>query len=233
MTTADLATHPDTAASFSDAMSHEAPFRVLNVVVAAVSLVVAAPLMLVIAAAIRLTSAGPALYRQTRIGLDRRGGRRPPPHTRRERDLGGLPFTMYKFRTMYVNGNHAAPETWATPNDPRVTPVGRVLRGTRLDELPQLFNVLLGDMNVVGPRPEQPTIFARLRDQIADYPGRQRVPPGITGLAQVRHCYDRSVDDVRTKLVHDLEYIENRSLAQDLKILLWTPFVMLFKRGSN
>lgn len=233
MTTADLATHSETTASFSDAVSPEAPLRMLNVVVAAVSLVLTAPLMLVIAAIIRLTSPGPALYRQTRIGLDRRDGRMPPPRTRRERDLGGLPFTIYKFRTMYVNGNPAAPETWATPDDPRVTPVGRMLRTSRLDELPQLFNVLLGDMNVVGPRPEQATIFARLRDQIDGYPGRQRVRPGITGLAQVRHRYDRSVDDVRTKLVHDLEYIENRSFAQDLKILLWTPFVMLFKRGSN
>jgi lipopolysaccharide/colanic/teichoic acid biosynthesis glycosyltransferase len=233
VTSADLATQPDSTASFPSDVSQETPFRVLNVAVAAVSLVVAAPLMAVIAALIRLTSPGPALYRQTRIGLDRRAGRKRPPRTRRTHDMGGLPFTIYKFRTMYVNGNSAEQETWATPNDPRVTPLGRVLRGTRLDELPQLFNVLLGDMNVVGPRPEQPTIFARLREEIDGYPGRQRVRPGITGLAQVRHTYDRSVDDVRTKLVHDLEYIENRSLAQDLKILLWTPFVMLFKRGSN
>lgn len=233
MTSADLATQPNATASFQNGISQETAFRMLNVAVAAVSLVAAAPVMIAIGALIRLTSPGPALYRQTRIGLDRRAGRDRANHTRRSRDMGGVPFTMYKFRTMYVNGNGTQPETWATPNDPRVTPLGRLLRGTRLDELPQLFNVLLGDMNVVGPRPEQPTIFARLREEIDGYPGRQRVRPGITGLAQVRHTYDRSVDDVRTKLVHDLEYIENRSLAQDLKILLWTPFVMLFKRGSN
>lgn len=209
------------------------PLRALNVSVAAVSLVAAAPLMALIAAAIKLTSPGPVLFRQIRVGLDRRGLRDRRPLNRRERDAGGLPFTMYKFRTMHVNGDGPQRETWAQPNDPRVTAIGRLLRSTRLDELPQLINVLRGDMNVVGPRPEQPTIFADLREQIERYGERQRVRPGITGLAQIRHRYDQSLDDVRTKLAHDLEYIENRSLVQEVWILLWTPFVMVFKRGSH
>jgi lipopolysaccharide/colanic/teichoic acid biosynthesis glycosyltransferase len=226
----------------------DAPRRVLNVAVAAVSLVVAAPVMLAIAAAVKLTSPGPALYQQVRVGLDRRRGRGsrrrgdggPPPagqdrrraDSRRHGDAGGTPFMIYKFRTMYV---HDGPiqEMWAQVNDPRVTPVGRFLRRTRLDELPQLFNVLLGDMNVVGPRPEQPTIFAKLREEIPGYTERQRIPPGITGWAQVRHTYDRSVDDVRTKLKFDLEYIERRSVVRDLRILLRTPIVMLFRQGSQ
>lgn len=226
----------------------DAPRRALNVAVAAVSLVVAAPVMLAIAAAVKLTSPGPALYQQVRVGLDRRrerGSRRrgnggAPPNgqdrrradSRRHGDAGGTPFMIYKFRTMYV---HDGPiqEMWAQVNDPRVTPVGRFLRRTRLDELPQLFNVLLGDMNVVGPRPEQPTIFAKLREEIPRYTERQRIHPGITGWAQVRHSYDRSVDDVRTKLEFDLEYIERRSVLRDLRILLRTPIVMLFRQGSQ
>src|SRR5512143_2845270 len=171
--------------------------RLLNVAVATVGLIAAAPLMAVIAFAVKVTSRGPVIYRQVRIGIDRRkiyGG-----NHRRERDLGGVPFTMYKFRTMAAPrpGDHH--ERWAAKDDPRITPVGRVLRKYRLDELPQLWNVLLGDMNVVGPRPEQPTLFASLRDQIPGYGIRQRVRPGITGRAQVSQHYDTCLDDVRRK----------------------------------
>ena len=111
---------------------------------------------------------------------------------------------------------------WAQQQDPRVTPVGRLLRQYRLDELPQLFNVLKGEMNIVGPRPERPTIFAELREHIAEYPLRQRAKPGITGLAQINHHYDRSIDDVRTKVSYDLEYIRRQGLAEDLRIMLKT-----------
>ena len=111
---------------------------------------------------------------------------------------------------------------WATQNDPRVTPVGRFLRQYRLDEIPQLLNVLRGEMNIVGPRPERPTIFAELREHITEYPLRQRAKPGITGLAQINHHYDRSLDDVRTKVRFDLEYIRRRSLGEDLRIMLKT-----------
>ena len=123
-------------------------------------------------------------------------------------------------------------EVWASPDDPRVTAVGRILRLYRLDELPQLVNVLRGEMNVVGPRPEQPTIFARLRTQVDRYEQRQRVRPGITGWAQVNHHYDRSLEDVRRKLQLDLEYISRQSVLEDVKILIRTPLVMLGTKGA-
>src|SRR6266566_2180183 len=132
--------------------------RLLNVVVASLGLVLALPLGLLIAALIKLTSRGPVLFAQTRIGLDRRALSRAGGNTRRELDLGGRPFTMYKFRTMQVASAQRDPQVWAQPDDARVTPIGRVLRKLRLDELPQLFNVLRGNMNIVGPRPEQPAI---------------------------------------------------------------------------
>ena len=139
---------------------------------------------------------------------------------------------MYKFRTMYIEHRNGHRATWARPGDARVTPIGRVLRNVRLDEIPQLFNVLKGDMNVVGPRPEQPAIFVYLREQIEGYQRRQRVRPGITGWAQVNQAYDRSVDDVRRKVAFDLEYIRSQSARGDLRIMLRTLPVMLFGRGA-
>src|ERR1700752_109902 len=123
-------------------------------------------------------------------------------------------------------------EVWARPDDPRVTAVGRILRSYRLDELPQLVNVLLGDMNVVGPRPEQPTIFERLRHQVDRYEQRQRARPGITGWAQVNQPYDTSVDSVRRKVELDLEYIRRQSVLEDVRILLRTLPVMLGTKGA-
>ena len=115
---------------------------------------------------------------------------------------------------MRVDAERQSGAVWAQQDDPRVTPVGRLLRQYRLDELPQLLNVLRGEMNIVGPRPERPTIFAELREHIAEYPLRQRAKPGITGLAQINHHYDRSLDDVRTKVSYDLEYIRRQSLRR-------------------
>src|SRR5207247_7420113 len=158
--------------------------RRLNMAVATVGLVLALPLMLGIALLIKLTSRGPVLFKQTRVGLDRRALSRMGGNTRRRIDLGGHPYTMYKFRTMYVDTHRAHRQVWAQPDDARVTPMGRLLRRFRLDELPQLFNVLTGDMNVVGPRPEQPAIFVHLREQIEGYQRRKRGRPGITGWAQ-------------------------------------------------
>src|SRR5712691_7143189 len=155
--------------------------RCLNIAAAMVGVVLTLPVMLVIAALIKLTSRGPVLFAQQRIGLDRRALSRAGGNTRRQLDLGGKPFTMYKFRTMEVHHANGDRPVWARPDDPRVTPIGRVLRQFRLDELPQLSNVLLGDMNIVGPRPEQPAIFVYLREQIEGYQRRQRVRPGITG----------------------------------------------------
>ena len=149
-------------------------------------------MFVLIAVLIRLTSRGSVFYLQERVGLDRRLPGPGPHNHRRTRDLGGRPFTIYKFRTMRVDAEQLSGAVWAQQQDPRVTPVGRVLRQYRLDELPQLWNVLRGEMNIVGPRPERPTIFAELRSHIAEYPLRQRAKPGITGLAQINHHYDRS-----------------------------------------
>src|SRR3989441_239815 len=206
--------------------------RLLNVAVAAMGLILGLPLMLVIAALIKLTSRGPVLFAQQRIGLDRRALSRAGGNTRRQLDLGGKPFTMYKFRTMEVHHANGDRPVWARPDDPRVTPIGRVLRQFRLDELPQLSNVLLGDMNIVGSRPEQPAIFVYLREQIEGYQRRQRVRPGITGWAQINLPYDQTVHDVRKKVSLDLEYIRRQSELEDVRIMLRTVPVMLGRRGG-
>ena len=209
-----------------------AAHRAMNIVVAVIALFVALPLLLLIALAVKLTSRGPVLYTQERVGLDRRTPGADAGNHRRTRDLGGRPFTIYKFRTMQVDAEHGTGAVWATQNDPRITPVGRFLRQYRLDEIPQLLNVMRGEMNIVGPRPERPTIFAELREHIAEYPQRQRAKPGITGLAQIHHHYDRSLDDVRTKVRYDLEYIRRRSVAEDLRIMLLTIPVIFLRRGG-
>jgi lipopolysaccharide/colanic/teichoic acid biosynthesis glycosyltransferase len=204
----------------------------VNFLLAGLALVALLPILLLIAIAIKLTSRGPVLYLQERVGLDRRVPGAEAGNHRRTRDIGGRPFTIYKFRTMQVDAERATGAVWASRNDPRITPVGRFLRQYRLDEIPQLLNVMRGEMNIVGPRPERPTIFAELREHIAEYPLRQRAKPGITGLAQINHHYDRSVDDVRTKVRYDLEYIRRRSLGEDIRIMLRTIPVVLFRRGG-
>ncbi len=206
--------------------------RVINVMLAVVAIVVLAPVFLIIALLVRLTSPGPILYTQTRVGIDRRSRRALALYDRRARDAGGSEFTIYKFRSMHVDAERTSGVVWAKPDDPRATPVGRVLRKTRLDELPQLFNVLRGDMNIVGPRPERPTIVAQLRKDISEYGLRHRAKPGITGLAQINHAYDQSLDDVRQKIRYDLEYLRRQSVAEDVRIMLKTVPVMLFKRGG-
>jgi lipopolysaccharide/colanic/teichoic acid biosynthesis glycosyltransferase len=188
--------------------------------------------MILVAVLVWLTSRGPILYTQERVGLDRRAQSGGAQNHRRQHDLGGQPFTIYKFRTMRVDAEQGSGAVWAQKQDPRVTAIGGLLRQYRLDELPQLLNVLKGEMNIVGPRPERPTIFAELREHIADYPLRQRAKPGITGLAQINHHYDRSLEDVRTKVHYDLEYIRRQSVAEDLRIMLKTLPVILLRRGG-
>ncbi len=205
--------------------------RVLNVVVALVGLVITAPLMLVVAAAVKLTSPGPVIFKQQRVGIDRRRNRgaSDADSHRRRADRGGRIFTIYKFRTMRTDGG--ARQRWAAKDDPRITPIGKFLRATRLDELPQFFNVLKGDMNIVGPRPEQPAIFAELNGELGRrYRSRQRVLPGITGLAQVELGYDTDLDGVRRKVDMDLAYIRKRSASKDLEIMAKTVPVMVFKK---
>ena len=206
--------------------------RVVNVTIALLALVVLAPVLLLIALAVKLTSPGPILYLQTRVGMDRRSRPTTAVFDRRQSDVGGRTFRIYKFRSMYVDAEQQTGAVWATQNDPRVTPVGRFLRKTRLDEVPQLLNVLRGDMNIVGPRPERPSIFAELRRNIKEYPLRQRARPGITGWAQINRAYDASLDDVRQKVQFDLEYLQRQSFLEDLKIMARTLPVMLFNRGA-
>lgn len=169
-----------------------------QIVAAAIGLLLTAPLMLVIAALIKLTSRGPALYTQTGVGMDRRRRTLQPAFSRRRVDAGGRPFTIYKFRTMRVSSGDA--EVWAQPDDPRVTLLGRVLRKSRLDELPQLFNVLRGDMNIVGPRPEQPNLFKDLHRHTKI--GR---PPGSLLLAATEFLFSRQTHErVFVPIVRDL-----------------------------
>jgi lipopolysaccharide/colanic/teichoic acid biosynthesis glycosyltransferase len=211
----------------------ELVLRVMNVLIASTALVAVSPLILIVAMAVKLTSPGPIFYSQARVGIDRR--RRSTPrqvYDRRRRDLGGGPFMIYKFRTMRVGAERRGAAVWATPGDPRLTPVGGLMRKYRLDELPQLINVIKGEMNIVGPRPERPSIFSRLSDDIADYPMRQRAKPGITGWAQVNHDYDTNLDDVRVKVRYDLEYLKRQGVTEDLKIMARTLPVIIFRRGG-
>jgi lipopolysaccharide/colanic/teichoic acid biosynthesis glycosyltransferase len=206
--------------------------RAMNVTIALLAIILLAPIMLLIALAVKLTSRGPALYMQDRVGIDRR--RRPVTAVfdRRQSNVGGLEFRIYKFRSMRTDAEQGTGAVWATKNDPRVTPIGLFLRKTRLDEVPQLFNVLKGDMNIVGPRPERPSIFAELRQNIEEYPLRQQARPGITGWAQINRAYDASMDDVRAKVRFDLEYLQRQSFFEDIKIMCRTLPVMIFNRGA-
>jgi lipopolysaccharide/colanic/teichoic acid biosynthesis glycosyltransferase len=205
--------------------------RAFNVAIAGVALVALAPVLALTALAVRLTSSGPVLYSQVRVGVDRRF-RQKRVDSRRVEDLGGKPFRMYKFRTMVVDAEKNGKAVWAQKNDPRVTSVGKFMRKTRLDELPQLYNVLRGEMNIVGPRPERPQLFADLRKEIPQYHMRQRVKPGITGWAQINQAYDSCIDDVKSKVQFDLEYMRRQSLGMDLRILATTVPVVVFRRGG-
>jgi len=147
--------------------------------------------------------------------------------------LHGKPFTLYKFRSMAIDAETGDNPRWALRQDPRITRVGSFIRPMRIDELPQLFNVLLGQMSIVGPRPERPHFVAQLSRMIPFYHERSYVKPGITGWAQVNYPYGASVEDAREKLSYDLYYVKNRSLAIDLLILLSTVRVILFREGAR
>jgi len=201
--------------------------RWVDIGISGMGLIVSAPLMILVALAVRIDSRGPILYRQLRIGLDRRDDDDEQYRSRRTADLGGRPFTLLKFRTMRVDAERESGPVWASPDDQRVTRVGAFLRRFRLDELPQFWNVLSGDMAIVGPRPERPKFVRMLRQELDGYGRRHRVRPGITGLAQVSQEPDQTIDDVRSKLEYDLEYLDRRSLSLDLRIMLRTVPVML------
>jgi lipopolysaccharide/colanic/teichoic acid biosynthesis glycosyltransferase len=211
----------------------ETAARVLNIAIASLALLLLSPLLLVIGLLVKLTSPGPIIYRQIRIGLNRRTQAGPNPlYDRRSLDLGGAVFPMYKFRSMRADAEKHTGAVWATQTDSRVTPIGRVMRKTRIDELPQLINVLKGDMSIVGPRPERPSIFRELSRNIDQYELRQRARPGITGWAQVNQNYDSCLADVESKVRYDLEYLQRQSVAEDLRIMLRTVPTILLRKGG-
>jgi exopolysaccharide biosynthesis polyprenyl glycosylphosphotransferase len=189
--------------------------RAVDIALALVGLALTAPVMALVALVVKLDSRGPVLFRQERVGQY------------------GRIFVLKKFRSMRENAEEHGRAVWATRNDPRVTRVGWFLRRSRLDELPQLVNVLAGDMSFIGPRPERPEFVRLLQQRIPFYMERQSVKPGLTGWAQVRHHYAASVDDTVEKLQYDLYYIKNLSLFLDLLILVSTIQVVLFGRGAR
>jgi lipopolysaccharide/colanic/teichoic acid biosynthesis glycosyltransferase len=205
---------PRTTRSVHRAALADALRRSRDIAGSVLLLLLTLPLLLVVACLIKLDSRGPVLYRQDRVGLN------------------GRVFTLLKFRSMRMDAEAAGP-CWAAQRDPRVTQIGAFIRACRIDEFPQLVNVLRGEMSLVGPRPERPHFTAQLERVIPRYRDRTRVLPGITGLAQISYPYGASIEDARAKLRFDLEYLANRSLLLDLRILAATVRVMLFRIGAR
>ncbi len=189
--------------------------RALDVSVAGTMLVLGAPLMLLVALAVKLDSRGPAIYRQHRVGL------------------GGRDFVILKFRSMRADAERDGVAVWASVRDSRVTRVGAFIRKVRIDELPQLFNILRGDMSLVGPRPERPTLAQELNAAIPFFSSRTMVKPGLTGWAQINSAYTASTLEACEKLSFDLYYVKNRTLALDLMILVATVRILIFQVGSR
>lgn len=188
--------------------------RILDLVASLTILVLTAPITIASAIIIKLESKGPILYKQERLGLE------------------GKPIKVMKFRSMVNDAEKKSGPVWAQKNDPRVTKFGNFMRKTRIDEIPQMFNILKGEMSLVGPRPERAHFVEMLSKEIPLYKRRMRVRPGVTGWAQVKHKYDESVDDVKTKLKYDLFYIENMSIRMDISIMFRTILVVFFGKGQ-
>jgi sugar transferase (PEP-CTERM system associated) len=186
-----------------------------SLLICLVGLVIALPVILLVAVLVKFTSRGPVLFRQTRVGFN------------------GETFTLYKFRSMFKDAEARTGPIWASRDDPRITSLGRWLRKLRLDELPQLFNVLRGEMSIVGPRPERPEFVTVLQERIPYYRQRHCVKPGITGWAQINHKYGDTIEDAIVKLEYDLYYIKNLAWSLDLYIMFHTAKTMLFLRGSQ
>jgi sugar transferase (PEP-CTERM system associated) len=189
--------------------------RALDVIFATIGLLIGLPIMLIVGALVKCTSRGSMFYHQTRVGL-------------RSHE-----FTVHKFRTMCEDAERTTGPVWSTANDSRVTPIGRFLRRTRLDEMPQLWNVLVGEMSFVGPRPERPEFVRELTERIPYYGQRHVLKPGVTGWAQVRYTYGASVEDAIEKLQYDLYYIKNLSIALDVVIVLETLKTVIMRRGAR
>ena len=223
--------------------------RTFDIVGALTLLILCSPIMLITAILVKVTSPGTIIYRQTRVGLnlrkkskpDRRqktdsvpsgiADRRGTEQDRREKFNYGQPFTIYKFRTMRNDAEKGGAQ-FAQKSDPRVTPIGKFLRRTRIDELPQLWNILRGDMALVGPRPERPDFMEKFSREIPNYLDRLGLRPGLTGIAQVVNGYDNDLDGFRRKVAYDLLYLENCCLLNDLKIVARTARVVVTGEGA-
>ena len=223
--------------------------RTVDIFGALALIIVCSPIILIAAVLVKLTSRGPLIYSQTRVGLnlrskaesDRRQNRTELPNgvderrgtkpDRRESNNYGRLFTIYKFRTMRTDAEKAGAQ-FAQKGDPRVTPIGRFLRRTRIDELPQLWNILRGDMSLIGPRPERPEFMESLSAEIPHYVDRLGLKPGLTGMAQVVNGYDNELEGFRRKVSYDLLYLQNCCLLNDLKILLRTVRVVISGEGA-
>jgi exopolysaccharide biosynthesis polyprenyl glycosylphosphotransferase len=189
--------------------------RLMDISLSIIGMLIASPILFFAIILIKLDSPGPIIYRQKRVGKN------------------GKIFRIFKLRSMRQNAEKGTGAVWAKKNDPRVTAVGRMLRKSRIDEIPQLINVLQGDMSIVGPRPERPEMVRDLKNMICDYEKRLIVKPGITGLAQVVHKYDETIDDVKKKVKYDLLYIRKKCLWTDLSIMAQTFGVVLTGKGAN
>jgi len=200
---------------FEQGLSRRFAKRTTDIIVSGVLLLLSLPLMILAAIAIKLERRGPAIYRQERVGQ------------------GGRTFQVLKFRSMRTDAERDGVAQWADADDPRITRVGRFIRKTRIDELPQLINVLRGEMSIVGPRPERPTFVDRLKREVRFYDVRHSIKPGLTGWAQVRFNYAASLEESQRKLQFDLYYVKNHSLALDLRILFETVRVVLRGEGAR
>ena len=189
--------------------------RSFDCITASVGLLLALPLLAFLGLLIKIVSPGPVFFKQSRVGKD------------------GALFTLYKLRTMQVNAETETGAVWARENDPRLIPFGKGIRKMHLDEVPQLWNVLKGEMSLIGPRPERPEFVSQLKEAIPDYEKRLAVKPGLTGLAQVWHKYDETLQDVRKKVKYDLLYIKKMCLWVDLRIFAKTFVVVLTGRGAR
>jgi lipopolysaccharide/colanic/teichoic acid biosynthesis glycosyltransferase len=216
--------------------------RVFDVCIALLALVLLSPVLIAAAAAIKLDSRGSIFFQQERIGLNRRRGERRKENVRisensrvsadRRKSINpGRPFKIYKFRTMVEDAERGIP-TLACENDPRVTRIGRLMRKTRIDEIPQFINVIKGDMSIIGPRPERSFFINEVRRDVPEFTMRLMVKPGITGLAQVEHGYTKTIDEMKGKIFYDLKYIADLSPAQEIKILVKTFYVVLTGKGA-
>ncbi len=215
--------------------------RGLDILGAIVGIILASPFFLIVPILIKLDSPGPVFFTQERIGKNRRRRDRRSMNLttsveRRDNDRRkskgfGKPFHVIKFRTMRADAEKLTGPVWAKKRDPRITKLGAFLRATRIDELPQFFNVLMGDMALVGPRPERAFFIEKLKDNIENYESRLLVRPGITGLAQVEHKYDECEADTVIKVKYDNEYIKNLNVWRDIKIMLKTFYVVFAAKG--